>query len=212
VGGTEVDESDARRWVSEYLDGRKWYGYPYYDKLNTGSDEFSLNDGDLLAPTLLNAAPSIRSFDGLCQLRPKLETALRAIPPDLDIITCSHDDLKLLQLLLPVEKPPWGVGGTMVAKVLHRKRPKFIPLYDSRVWHVYAEIGTHPLKRQGKRSWAEFFEQLGRQMRSDLLENLEFWEALATSDGRDLSLLRVLDIVVWSLGRGTDDEEDVAGT
>jgi hypothetical protein len=35
-----------------------------------------------------------------------------------------------------------GATGTVLAQVLHRKRPAFIPLYDSRVYGVY--VGGNP--------------------------------------------------------------------
>ena len=40
-----------------------------------------------------------------------------------------------------------GVRGTIVSKVLHRKRPDLVPIYDSRIFEAYTAPGraaAHP--------------------------------------------------------------------
>ena len=68
VGGRLGPEEDARRLIAEYFDGptnrtsKRPYAYPAYDGLETGSGPNELNDGDLLAPTMLNPAPTVAAF------------------------------------------------------------------------------------------------------------------------------------------------------
>ena len=37
-----------------------------------------------------------------------------------------------------------GVRGTIVSKVLHRKRPDLVPIYDSRIFEAYTAQGVLP--------------------------------------------------------------------
>ena len=66
IGGTRVSLSQAEDWVQSYFDAdgnktsSKPYAYPAYDELATGSHTDELNDGDLLAPTLLTPRPRSR--------------------------------------------------------------------------------------------------------------------------------------------------------
>src|SRR5918994_3183599 len=69
-----------------------------------------------------------------------------------------------------------GVRGTIVSKVLHRKRPDLVPLYDSRIFEAYTAPGALPRARD--RGWQEFMELLCMQMREDLQTEAEAFAAL----------------------------------
>ena len=91
-----------------------------------------------------------------------------------------------------------GVRGTIVSKVLHRKRPDLVPLYDSRIFEAYTAPGALP--RATDRSWQDFMELLCMQMREDLqTEQATFaaLERLAADEGTPVTQLRILDILVW---------------
>ena len=91
-----------------------------------------------------------------------------------------------------------GARGTIVSKVLHRKRPDLIPLYDSRIWTAYTVSGA--IGRGSHRPWVEVMQALCHSMRSDLANNRQEFLALqeaAKEHGADLTLLRILDILVW---------------
>ncbi len=89
------------------------YAYPAYDTYDSGSGPFELNDGDLLAPALLNAAPTVRAFYSLQRVRPQLIEALtvsedlcsqRAALAELHELAPQVSTLRILDVLA------WKVG------------------------------------------------------------------------------------------------------
>lgn len=98
----------------------------------------------------------------------------------------------------PKERP-WGVGGTTLSKVLHRKRPQSVVLHDRWVRACYVGDGA-PLDEDHARSWAEYMADLTRAVRDDLRAQPKQFRALdkATSCHGRLSAVRLLDIVAWT--------------
>jgi hypothetical protein len=183
----------------DYLDVRNGYAYPAYDRLVTnGSAE--LVDGDLLAPALIGVHIDAGRFLLLQEMLPALEAVadLPAVPlheADEDHVLCVAGLFGIL------DEPRYsgrGVRGTVVSKVLHRKRPDLVPLYDSRIFEAYTAPGALP--RSTDRAWADFIADLCRQMRDDLQSEAEAFDALeelAAQEGHPLTRLRILDILVW---------------
>ena len=183
----------------DYLDVRNGYSYPAYDRLVTnGSAE--LVDGDLLAPALIGVHMDAGRFSLLRDMLPALE-AVADLPPvplheaDEDHVLCVAGLFGIL------DEPRYagrGVRGTIVSKVLHRKRPDLVPLYDSRIFEAYTAPGVLP--RSTDRAWADFIADLCRQMRDDLRAEAGAFDALeqlAAEEGNPVSRLRILDILVW---------------
>jgi hypothetical protein len=83
------------------------------------------------------------------------------------------------------------IKAAKVTKVLHRKRPMLVPIFDTRMAKFYGTHRGHPWK-------------LWEPLRRDLLANHAWLTQLAganrTPDGRPLTALRVLDIVIWEHG------------
>ena len=86
-----------------------------------------------------------------------------------------------------------GFRAAKVTKILHRKRPQLVPIFDSKVAEFYG-VPTHqpwhlwPILQAELRTQAEWLQELGAAYR--------------TGEGRPLSGLRVLDIVVWEHMQG----------
>lgn len=217
VGGRSVGLDTAAGWIRSYFDEaanrdpsatrNKPYAYPVYDQMATGSGPNELNDGDLLAPLLLNAGPSIRGVFSLQAVRAALQDGLAAIPLGLTLQEAVADDShkKLLEPLIAVLDAPGKVPGvqlTMLTKVLHRKRPLFIPLFDSQVKACYWSTDDHfPMQPDPTRPDAEFFSSLAACIAADLDGQLDVWQALRTEAPDSVPLLRILDVVAWNLGR-----------
>ncbi len=93
------------------------YAYPWYDRLATNGDPDRFADGDLLGPTLLNAAPTIRAFRGLREHRQRLEEALQQVRRGVDLADASDVDLRALGALYSVLDSPGvpDVRGTTLA-------------------------------------------------------------------------------------------------
>jgi hypothetical protein len=110
---------------------------------------------------------------------------------------------------------PYGVLGTTLAKVLHRKRPHLIPLYDQRIWSCYCTInptsGEDRVVPTAKdRTWAEFMALMASAMRNDLTDQLPAWGGVLEANPPEppISLLRCFDIVAWRCGDTSGPEAE----
>jgi len=198
-------EATVRRYVN-HEDGV--YSWPSYDRLDTGNQPDRLSDGDLLAPVLLNVKPSIRAYQGLVAKRQAIEERLRLLPHDLDLADATDDqvrDVASLYEVLDTSKIP-GVQGTTLSKVLHRKRPRLVPLHDAKIRAVYVGPDA-PVPFAEDRPWTEYMAVLARAMRDDLRGGTDAWSRMAgLADG--LTPLRALDIMAWSISDAPDDGND----
>jgi hypothetical protein len=183
--------AQLRTLISSYYDPAKGFAGVTFDGIgrrSTGEDspdtQHRFTSDDLLAVTLLDvrwSPPAVRELledpDGA------FGAALHAVPTD-DIwspsITDSHfaaaDHLYRLLCELP------GVARTRATKVMARKRPRFIPIVDE---VIKTALG---LPDQWQFQW--WHEELVSADRRDALESLR-------PDGVDVSLLRLLDVVIW---------------
>ena len=183
----------------DYLDVRNGYAYPAYDRLLTNGTA-ELVDGDLLAPTLMGVDIDRGRFALLREMLPALDAV--ADLPQVPLHDADEDHILCVAGLFGIlDEPRYagrGVRGTIVSKVLHRKRPDLVPLYDSRIFEAYTAPGALP--RSTDRAWADFIFDLCRQMRDDLQAEAEAFDALeqlAAEEGHPVTRLRILDILVW---------------
>jgi hypothetical protein len=205
VGGVVVGREQAIEWAREYLTGASAWAYPAYD---ARSDPNRIDDADLLAPVLLNVNRlTLEAYYGLQEQRTRMQECLAAIPEDAELTSAGDDDLEPIRLLFGVLDDPGipGVQGTILAKILHRKRPGLIPLYDERVRRCYQVGQGAPLPVRRGRPWGEFFVILAMAMRKDLADQLDTWTEIANIATRPrITLLRALDIIAWRAGAGGD--------
>ena len=196
-GTLEVEQPD--QVLLDHLDTRNSWSFPSYDRLVTnGSSE--LVDGDLLAPVLIGTAVDRDRFLLLRELMPRI-AGVADLPP---VPLQDADDEVVAQvaaLFAVLDDAPYagrGVRGTILSKVLHRKRPDLVPLYDSRIFESYTAPGA--IERSSHRSWQESMTLLLRQMRADLQQEADTFTALervAAAAGAQLTRLRILDVLVW---------------
>ena len=197
AGTLEVEHPD--QVLLDYLDPRNGYAYPSYDTLVTNGSA-QLVDGDLLAPALMGVDLDRARFRLLREMLPALE-GVADLPPvalqdaDDDHVLCVAGIFGML------DEPRYagrGVRGTIVSKVLHRKRPDLVPLYDSRIFEAYTAPGALP--RSTDRSWQQFMALLCAQMRADLQAESDAFdelEKLAADADAPVTRLRILDVLVW---------------
>lgn len=198
-GGTLAVE-DAEDLLLAYIEPDGPYAYPAYDDLVTNGSA-DLVDGDLLAPSLLGAHVDYARFVLLKRMLPSICDGMTALPPTALEDTDDAGIAAVARVFAILDEPIYaraGARGTIVSKVLHRKRPDLIPLYDSRIWSAYTISGA--IGRGSHRPWVEVMQALCHVMRSDLRNNLAEFEALrqaAAERGARLTPLRILDILVW---------------
>jgi Family of unknown function (DUF6308) len=210
VGGALVEREQAIGWAREYLTGSAAWAYPAYDGYRTRYDPYIIEDADLLAPVLLNVNRlTLKAYYGLQAQRDRLQDYLAAIPCDAELLGAEDGDLEPIRMLFGVLDYPGipDVQGTILAKILHRKRPGFIPLYDERVRRCY-QIGERaPVPPRRGRPWGDFFVALAVAMRTDLNDCFDTWVEIADlAPGPSISMLRALDIVAWQAGNGRTAE------
>jgi hypothetical protein len=201
VGGLFIERKRAIGLAREYLTGSGVWAYPAYDAYQARSDPNHIEDADLLAPVLLNVSRlTLRAYNGLQQQRSRLQEWLAEIPQGAQLISAEDQDLKPIQMLFGVLDDPGlpDVRGTILAKILHRKRPGFIPLYDERIRRCYQDTERAPVPPRRGRPWGDFFVALAIAMRKDLVDQQDTWaEIVDLATDPPISQLRALDIVAW---------------
>ncbi len=208
IGGIVVDRGKALAHARRYLtDGTGW-AYPAYDAYERDRAAGPLTDPDLLAPVLLNVSRMrIKTYEALQAKREELDEHLARIPLSLNLIDADAADLAVLGGMFAVLDGPgvWGARGTVLAKVLHRKRPRFVPLYDEQVRAVYQVGPDAPVKpppRRTRRTWRDFVVLYAEAVREDLRREADTWaEIAALAPDPPITPLRALDIVAWKAGQ-----------
>lgn len=200
AGSLEI--ADPERLVTDYLDPALGCAWPAYDELVTNG-EAVLVDGDLLAPTLIGVHLDRVRFGVLREMMPRLQ-GVASLPP-MSLQDADDDAIAAVANLYSVlDEAPYrgrGVRGTILSKVLHRKRPDLVPLYDSVIFEAYT---ASAIPRLAERNWVEFMTLLCGAMRQDLHVEADRFAALsgrAAAAGANLTPLRLLDILVWSAER-----------
>lgn len=186
--------------LSKYTSPRGGYAFRTYDVQPAHRGEGLLPE-DILAANLLSlrlsAADVIPLFAEGDQSPLKLLEAMNAAlvalrderPFEAQASTADLD--QALAALVKANEAAKSVPGwtsVTVSKVLHRHAPQIVPIIDSRVRSFYGVKNNQDRK-------------LYHQLWSDIREN-EGWLAELgrdhrTADGRELSLLRVADILIW---------------
>ena len=187
----------AEEHVRHYLDPASARAFAAYD---VQGDPHVLLPADILAPALLDAP--VRGREVIAMQQPEgnyrvLWNALQAVlthtDPDGDPfeeqdLSAQSGAWSLVCAALVASDSAPGLKASKVTKILHRKRPGLVPIFDSRVtafygvsvrtpWHLW------PLLKQDVLAHRPWLESLGAGHR--------------TPDGRAVSVLRVLDMAVW---------------
>ena len=177
--------------------GSSGYTGSRFERLGGGGDRPAIANEitteDLVAVTLLSVeVPGRAALELLEHRRSKLHGLLRQIPTDLDLvdvepgtITKSWAPWRLDAELRSIT----GLGPTTVSKLIARKRPRLVPVYDSVV---------QGLVKPGGGFWAS----LNGALRADDRALQKHLIALREKSGigQDISPLRVFDVVAWRTG------------
>lgn len=205
VGGATAPFHEALNWATKYIaNTNRTFSYPAYDAY-PGAETDIVGAQDLLAPALLNAGHNpVKSYYTLECLLDEINTRLTDPAMTGSLAEATPETMKaiarLFGVLDGVETP--GVKLTKLSKVLHRKRPDLIPLYDPHIWRCYVDFGTgSPVNRVKGRSREDFALLWLPAVQKDLNEQFDKWEQIASLATKPaISTLRALDIVGWWLG------------
>lgn len=212
VGGETVGFDEAKAWATEYLTGRPGTSaYPAYDGY-PGADNDSVGPQDLLAVALLNVSNKpLKVYYGLEGQMELLN--LRLQHPDLkgslrDATLTTREAIADLFDVLE-EKRADNVRLTTLTKVLHRKRPELLPLFDDKIRHCYTDCPDAPVPKVRKRSNRDYRLAWLKVVQHDLHTQHDLWEEIAAiAPGPAITPLRALDIIGWELGRRRGKPKD----
>jgi hypothetical protein len=175
--------------VSDYFHGSNHSGrrFERLGRTTTRTDGVVLDASDVVALSMLGMhVPGSAAIEILEHRRTEITNLLLRIP-DASIHEVGWSALQpgsaadeLWYLLDDI----WGLGETKVSKLMARKRPGLIPIYDDRVVH---RLGSPPHWWESQWTWWRDGVHVAamRTMREHV--------------GRieDISLLRVFDVAVW---------------
>jgi hypothetical protein len=202
-----LDGDFASCLVQRYLapdpaTGRARYSGACFERVGGGGDrpevacEFTAED--LLAVTMLSVRiEGYHALEVLCYQASELNGLLTQIPPGVALQDPRAEDLiaeggpawKLWNMICDIEPRPEGhrIGPVAAGKLLARKRPELIPVYDSRIKKVL----NRP--RVDNRWWRDLRDQLVNDQA--LVRELGSVRASAGAD--HMSLLRIFDVMCW---------------
>jgi len=179
----------------------------WFDRLGGDSSPNRLTPADLLAVSMLSVTvPARATVWILHEGADEIEALLRQVPADIDIWDANLEiapDSALVQLWTRLQAPSaqWeggqdanGIGAVIASKLLARKRPRLVPMFDP---VVVDALGAYESGRYWQ-TWQDSFAdpELLPAVLAAQTEAAQSHPQIA-----DLSALRILDIVIWHMNR-----------
>ena len=189
----------AERHLRHYTDpagGRAFWAYDRQGEPNT------FEPVDALAPGLLDAAVPRALVVEMFAEKDTPATALRHAMQHLLDESAGEASPRFEDLDLDDKTGPWAlmrnvlrctdpvtdIRASKASKMLHRKRPAFVPIFDSKVAAFYGVSSGKP--------W-DLWPLLQADLRANRNHLCDLAAGIRTADDRALTPLRVLDIVIW---------------
>jgi len=195
--------------VERYFDGVDSRGAPLFtgSRFNTlggGGDRpgaaHQFDESDVVAVSMLSVEiPGRAALELLDTRSAELSELLAQIPVDAALESCEIE-------LISEGSPAWelwarvesidGIGWVTANKLLARKRPKLLPVYDS--------VVQAAIQRGSKYFWKPLWNEL-HDDNGALAEELELIRGRAGGHAYDASLIRILDAAIWMRNRSASD-------
>jgi hypothetical protein len=165
------------------------------------SGAMSFGEADLRLANRGGARISAAEIATVLERRRAIERALRAIAPHASLTRAASSVPWLpLRQLFDAFADIRGVGLSKMTKALHPKRPALIPMLDSVVQRYLEDDDLGAQAHFGERAL-----ELVRGYKRDLDVNraaLRAVRAELARRGYDLSEVRILDLLIWSIAAG----------
>jgi len=207
VGSYCVPVEAAMKFASDYLNphGTKW-SYPAYEEF-PGSPGADLGVQDLTSIILLNVSQQpVRTYYALKALVPEVNKHLAGLPIGSTLIQASENRRAAIAALYGIldSRETKGVRLTTFSKVLHRKRPDLLPLFDANIRRVYVESADRPRAVNSRKKLGndQFVKAWLFEVQQDLESQIGNWQEIAAlgAGGPRVSPSRALDVIGWWMG------------
>jgi hypothetical protein len=203
-----VTGPDAARYLREYfaeVPGEVDYAGRWFNKLSCGGDGLAVRDrftaDDVVAVSMLSVNVSAPvSWLLLHNHAERLSDLLRQIPTDLDLWDADNSTIgpgspaDTLWYILSGYGTNGGDDGqawVTAGKLLARKRPRLIPIYDREVRRIVALT-------DGSGWWLSLREALTEDLRAEITKAMK-----AAGIDQAISVLRALDVILWMKAKRT---------
>lgn len=163
-----------------------------------------ITDSDAVAVSMLSVTVPAKAMVGLAEpeTAARITELLRQVPTDVplsnlstenaaDLLTGEGPAAKLWKALRKTKSDRWGIGATTASKIMARKRPHLIPIWDEVIGQV---IGA----RNSDDQWMSWHRLLTDG--SGLPERLAEIHRLSEVE-LPLSELRIMDVILWRHGK-----------
>jgi hypothetical protein len=183
----------------------------YFDDWAGRGDKESrdtLTDSDAVAVSMLSVTVPPKAWIGLQErsTAERVTDLLRQIPTQVPLSSLTRDQAAALLIgkgpaallweeLRRTADTRWGIGATTASKIMARKRPELIPIWDIIIGKV---IGKVIGKRSSRGQWMAWHALLTDG--SGLPERLTEIHKLSGVE-RPLSELRIMDVILWRYGK-----------
>jgi hypothetical protein len=206
--------------LQTYFGTTTWTAKPYtgayFDTFGRCQDssatDYKITSEDLIAVSFLSVHVPPMAARGMLQIRAdEISALLNNIDPKLQIQSvteATHDSVfgpgspaqKLWNILRGKKDGGWDVGPTITSKIMARKRPHLIPIWDSVLKSVTDQ-------QDDRNQWNIWRQEMTRNS-----ELLHFLEVVRMEAGiPEIPLLRVLDVILWMSGRTNQQNEAEPG-
>ena len=171
--------------------------YEAYDRFDVAQDD-SLSDLNVLVANNIRAGMDGRAFLTFKQNRAKIQAALESLPVGARLHHPWPNEQSMWRVIQDAYLACWGhqVGPTRITKVLHKKRPRLIPLIDRVV-----VIGRYYKSYPGRpRVGVGGMMGVTRTIREDMMANAAALRRLQKEleeKGITLTQVRLFDILLW---------------
>lgn len=173
--------------------GPEIWAFRYYDAIRS-ADPGRVEPIDVVVTGALHPNLSRPDLTYFADEGPALEAWLAGVPDDVDLGAAADDVLERLAELARWDVP---AGLSIRTKVLHRKRPRLIPLFDRAVVDWYRPV-------TGERAAVSAWAPLLRALRADLgrADNQAVLDGIADELRPALGAtvptrLRMADVAIW---------------
>jgi hypothetical protein len=202
LGNEDLAACLVKRYLSTDAAGRARYSGAYFERIGGGGDRPEIADQftaeDLLAVTMLSVRiEGYHALEILCHQARELNDLLAQIPTGIALQDPGAEALiaeggparRLWDAICDIEPRPESnrIGPVAAGKLLARKRPDLLPVYDSRIKKVLKR------PRTDNRWWHD--------LRDELVSNQNLVQELKSvrdkAGAGHMSLLRVFDVMCW---------------